>query len=145
MIEIYGDLWKYPCDYKIITTNGTVRRDNAAVMGRGCAREASLRFQTLQQELGEALRLHGNHVRVWEKYKLLTFPVKHEWQEQASITLIQRSVRELIDIACTGEHTYALPRPGCGNGGLRYETVRPFLLDLPDNVAIIAFKGQETK
>ena len=37
MKEITGDLWTIKADARVIPTNGTVRRDGAAVMGRGVA------------------------------------------------------------------------------------------------------------
>lgn len=151
MREVYGDLWRFPADYRIITTNGTVRMDVKAVMGRGCAREAAVRFPHLAGELGGRIRRSGNHVYWFRDYQLVTFPVKHAWYETASLELIERSVRELLnlinDIALHEERdrTFVLPRPGCGNGGLKYDAVRPLLLALPNTVSVIAYKGQELK
>ena len=44
MIEIHGNLWQLPATWRGITTNGFVRKNGTAVMGRGCAREAATRF-----------------------------------------------------------------------------------------------------
>ena len=30
-----GDLWSYPADYRVVTTNGIIKKDGEAVMGAG--------------------------------------------------------------------------------------------------------------
>lgn len=145
MREVTGDLWTYPADFRVITTNGDVRRDKCAVMGRGCARQAATRFPGFARMLGDRLRLQGNHVHFFADETLtgsatgiFTFPVKHHWHEQADLDLIRQSVeefrRQLLSFA-----TYVMPRPGCGNGGRAWDEVKPLLVDLPDNVHVIDF------
>lgn len=144
MIEAVGDLWRYPADFRVITTNGTVKRNGCAVMGRGCAQEAQARYPQLPRLLGRRLRATGNRVYFFAEHVLgadrglFTFPVKHAWHETADLTLIVQSVadfqRQLLSSA-----TYIMPRPGCGNGGLSWTAVRPLLLQLPDNVVVIDF------
>lgn len=145
MIEATGNLWTYPADFPVITTNGSVRRDGCAVMGRGCAREAADRWPKLPVMLGADLRHgSGNRVRLYSDKTLgadrglFVFPVKHRWMEPASLDLIAESVvqfeRQLLT-SCT----YVMPRPGCGNGRLSWNVVRPLLVCLPDNVVVITF------
>lgn len=138
MIEVVGDLWTYPADFRVITTNGSVRKDGACVMGRGCAKEAARRYPELPDELGHQILLKGNRGFYFGKYSLFTFPVKHAWHEQADINLIEQSTawfaRNLLESA-----TYVMPRPGCGNGHLSWKHVRPILVHLPDNVHVIDF------
>ncbi len=43
MKEDFGDLWDFD-GIIAITTNGFVKKDGSCVMGRGCAKEAALRF-----------------------------------------------------------------------------------------------------
>lgn len=138
MIEVNGNLWTYPADYRIITTNGYLKRDGTAVMGRGCAYEAVQRYPGIRQELGSMLRQHGNHVFKFKAYPLLTFPVKHAWYESADRDLITRSVAELLRLIKL-RRTYVMPRPGCGNGRLLWSDVRPLLQGLPDNVKVITY------
>ena len=52
MIEVVGNLWTYAADFRAITTNGTVKFDGRAVMGRGCAREATQRYPKIARQLG---------------------------------------------------------------------------------------------
>jgi hypothetical protein len=147
MKEVTGNLWTYPADFIVITTNGTVRADGSCVMGRGCAREAKEKFPGLAKKLGARIKKGGNHVEyfdqddlgyVAEPTGLYTFPVKHHWYEQADLDLIRQSVGELGRLVL-GFGTYVMPRPGCGNGQRTWEEVRPLLLDLPDNVHVIDF------
>lgn len=126
MIEVYGNLWEYPADVRVITTNGTVKKNGEAVMGRGCAAEAKARFPHLPKLLGEALKVRGNKVHYFyepgNKYYicLFTFPVKHQWMQKADLALIGKSAKEIQEMALESWTTIVMPRPGCGNGGLRW-------------------------
>ena len=140
-----GDLWAWPADVRIITTNGSVRRDGKAVLGRGCAREAVERHPRLPSLLGERLQAEGNHLHTFSRadllgapYELWTFPVKHHWQERADLPLIARSVAEL-DARLRFGTRYVMPRPGCGNGQLAWRAVQPLLAVLPDTVTVLHF------
>jgi hypothetical protein len=135
------DLWVAPADARCITTNGTVKANGRAVMGRGCAKEATDRYAFMQLTLGKAILAQGNHVAILfepptgpENWALLSFPVKYEWNEQASLTLIERSARELVILTNgTGWQSVVLPRPGCGNGHRKWSEVRPILLPILDD------------
>jgi O-acetyl-ADP-ribose deacetylase (regulator of RNase III) len=149
MRHVRGDLFDYPADAICVTTNGIVNGHGLAVMGRGVALEAATRFPWLRTALAERL-MGGNHVYVFdpEQYltheqlglldaagegyesppKLATFPVKHHWREMARPKLIARSAEELLVVARALDwETVALPRPGCGNGGLLWSEVEPIL------------------
>ena len=140
MREVVGDLWELPADWRCITTNGDVKRNGACVMGRGCAREARDRFPGFDKILGFKLQHLGNHLILHTPQQLITFPVKHHWDEPADLDLISRSARELAFVARELHwQTFLLPRPGCGNGGLRWEAVKVWLerAELPDNVIVV--------
>lgn len=146
MREQHGDLWKLqaetPNSVVCITTNGATRRDGWAVMGRGCARQASERYPNLQNLIGLHITQFGNTPAIFLEYRLLTFPVKHHWREDADLGLIQQSAEWLKVTAEKNPATiFFLPRPGCGNGRRDWETeVRPVLVDvgLPDNVVVVS-------
>ena len=139
MQEVTGDLWTYPADFRVITTNGDVRHDGACVMGRGCAKEAAGKWPNLPYELGMMIKINGNHVFYLDDYRLFTFPVKHHWNEPADLKLIIRSVLDFRVLLHGVDATYVMPRPGCGNGQRTWEEVKPLLQDLPDNVHVIDF------
>lgn len=128
MNEVFGNLWDRG-GILVITTNGYVKNNRRAVMGRGCAKEATTIFPNLPVELGKKLHIYGNHVHWFPEYKLFTFPVKNAWWEQADLTLIERSANELVGgtrLYCSKEPVY-LPRPGCGNGHLEWRDVKKVL------------------
>jgi len=140
MREVVGDMWVYEGRknfFLLITTNGYVKKDGTGVMGRGCALEAAERYPDLPRYLGLSIKRRGNVVSLLQP-GLYSFPVKHKWDEAADIKLIKQSVVKLKEMAEKHpERRYVLPRPGCGNGRLRYEDVRPLLKTLPDNVLVI--------
>jgi hypothetical protein len=52
--ELFGNLWEFD-GIIVITTNGFVKRDGTCVMGRGCAKQATIKLPGLptnsEQEL----------------------------------------------------------------------------------------------
>lgn len=144
MKEVTGNLWTYPADVRVITTNGTVKKNGECVMGRGCAFEAKEKFPDIAKRLGDQLKRIGNHVTFLNTNPaVLSFPVKHHWYQRADLDFIARSAGELKGImGGYGRDTIiVLPRPGCGNGGLRWEDVKPVLEPiLDDRFHVIAFK-----
>jgi hypothetical protein len=112
------------------------------VMGRGVALQAIQRMPDLQFALGAEIRHAGNHVYAFWKYRVVSFPVKAHWREQADLELISRSARELSGLSITRAdgglvRPIYLPRAGCGNGRLRWEDVRPLLAAILDDRFII--------
>ena len=147
MLEVKGNLWTYPAKSIAITTNGFIKRTGEAVMGRGCALEAKKKYAALPGIIGEHIVKFGNHVfdlgtaagnKGWS---LFTFPVKHNWWEKADITLIARSANELLNIIDDiygDKWSVVIPRPGCGNGKLDWETeVKPVLSGIFDDRFIV--------
>ncbi len=143
MRETYGDLWKYLERKKfviLIPTNGYVKKDRTGVMGAGVAFQAMERFPELPKLLGKSIKCRGNVVStlLYDPNLIMSFPVKHAWYEKADKKLIKQSVVQLMVLAKKyPERRFILPRPGCGNGKLKYEDIRPLLKVLPDNVFVI--------
>ena len=146
MKEIRGNMFNYLGRMKFrlfITTNGFIKNDGTAVMGRGNAAQAVKIFREeynldLPKLLGDSLKLRENNI-VRLHTQLYTFPVKNAWFDRASLKLIKKSVSQLKEIikGDDGDHVYVLPRPGCGNGGLKWNRVKPLLEGLPDNVWVM--------
>lgn len=149
MVEVIGSLWDYPADVRVITTNGTVKKNGECVMGRGCAAEAKKMWNGLPLQIGLHIKDHGNQVACFQCYNpdvlLYTFPVKHNWYEQADLDLIIHSAEVLSACVQDGFEeqaiTVVLPRPGCGNGKLKWEDVKRVLNPiLDDRFHVITFK-----
>lgn len=76
---IRGDLFTVDADAICITTNGFVKSNGDAVMGKGCAKQAATIIPELPSMLGKSLRDVGNQVVVLiaqNDTSLLSFPVK---------------------------------------------------------------------
>lgn len=152
MKEVTGNLWDLPADALCITTNGFVKSNGKAVMGRGCALEAKQRYPQIDWYLGQFIKQYGN-VPVCIKSNdptppyIFSFPVKHVWWEAADLQLIEQSARELMKIldALPQIKTILLPRPGCGNGKLKWEDVKKVIEPiLDDRVMVVTFaEGKE--
>lgn len=142
-----GNMWTvYPTtDLFLITTNSTLRRDGALVMGQGIARQARDRFPGLAQTLGHhILNLCGNQGEYgllisphWPAAKLGAFQVKQHYRHSTNLELIQNSTTALCTW-CTEQPKaiVALNFPGIGNGRLPRTAVFPILQQLPDTVTI---------
>ncbi len=145
MIEAQGNLWDFK-GIPAITTNGYVKKNGQAVMGRGCAQEATLKFPDIQEWLAFELLIYGNHVFYFQQFGekgIITFPVKHLWNEKADLELIRRSADELVNKVIPYfklKDTIYLVRPGIGNGRLKWDDVKPILSNiLTDQVVVVTF------
>lgn len=150
MKEVTGDLWELArsADAVVVTTNGEIHWDGQAVMGAGCALEAAQRYPWLPKRLAERLDEGGNQPYLFEvspeqgmRMALVTFPTKQRWRERSRLELIKSSARTLVKWA--DEHGWkrvVLPRPGCGYGRLRWEDVKPALVDILDDRFIVTTK-----
>lgn len=148
MKQLRGDIFELMATGKYdafcITTNGVVKKNGACVMGRGIAQTCRDRFKGIDLRLGKRIISGGNHVYQLGRYedgRILSFPVKHRWNEEADLDLIERScleLNELIDIK--GYKKVLLPRPGCGNGQLKWRDVKPVIEPiLSDKIYVVTF------
>lgn len=153
MKEIYGNLWDhYDNGVPIcITTNGYVKKNGCAVMGRGIALQATKKFPGISKKLGDIL---GGPTRIMQHSQLsvveivplvIAFPAKPTWgllenvmphlrgkfkqgevpgwAVHADLDIIEGS---LVMLGWLTQGKVVLPRPGCGAGGLDWETqVKP--------------------
>ena len=152
MKEVRGNIWDFHNQghWIVITTNGTVRKDGACVMGRGVAKQAADKFPKIPYILGERLMSwnRNNHVQPLDiTYRIICFPVKHNWRDAANLELISRSCAELVtcidnfEVCCPddfpAEGKIYMVRPGCGNGQLDWKDVKPILEKYLDDRFIV--------
>ena len=142
MLEAKMDLWDPLWDIRCITTNGYVKSNGACVMGRGVALQAKNKYPGIATDLGRLIKLHGNHVFLLYAYDIVSFPVKNNWYEKGDLELIKRSAEELMSLLeVTPEiKQVALPRPGCGNGKLSWEVVKPKIENILDDRVTIVYQ-----
>lgn len=137
MKEIKGNIWDIAKGAIVsITTNGDVNRSGACVMGRGVAYQAAKKWPKLPFIIGELLLRGGNQpyfIDIDGYEKLITFPVKHHWNQKADINLIRETAEKLSSLLLNTEFNVYIPRPGCGNGGLIWLDVAPILSSILDD------------
>lgn len=96
-------------------------------MGAGVAKQASSMHKDIPEELGRLIQQHGNHVFLLP-YRLVSFPVKKRWEEQADLGLIERSAMELGLLGTIYKWPQVVvPAVGCGNGNRTWKEVGPIL------------------
>lgn len=133
------DIWSMKCDWLCVTTNGMINSKGRAVMGKGIALDAKKKIPGCDLILAKQLAKYGNHVYEigkFDKSKIVfSFPTKNDWRKKSDLKLIEQSCKELLvkwneaAIKDGKKSTVVLPRPGCSNGGLKYETqVKPILI-----------------
>lgn len=145
-VETRGNIFDEKADAVCVTTNGVVC-STGAVMGKGIAKEADMRYN-LKTALAEKLRAHGNHVYdmgLFENKHIVTFPTKNHWRDNSEIMLIIQSCHELIKLADDNNwKEILLPPVGCGCGGLNFEgQVKPVIDSILDDRFVICFLKTE--
>jgi len=143
---IAGDLWDYHSKkkghYVVVPTNTTTNKRGHAVMGRGIAAQASKKFPKLARQYGKRLRKDKtvNGFCVFKKLRLIMFPIKRHYKDDANLALIENSLKnlKLTLLFDKSIKKVFLPMVGCGFGNLLYEQVLPLLLtDIFDNMTIV--------
>ena len=158
MQEIKGDLFSYigTADAICITTNGFVKSNGEAVMGKGCAKKATELWPGVAKFLGDSLKADGNTVIPLFSVNgttVCSFPVKPVsesfdgtnavrhmaskfnigdrvpgWACKARTDIINVSAISLCRIADINHwKQIVLPRPGCGAGELCWSRIKPIL------------------
>jgi hypothetical protein len=134
MQEKVCDIWLEPADYRCILTSGAITGNGEAVLDPGEAQQAAQKFQGLALDLGRLIAARGNHVHLIRP-GLVSFPIRQYDWAKPSLQIIERSARELAGLVGTAKTL--LPRPGCGQDALTWETVAPVLSSLLDNIIVI--------
>lgn len=156
MWTLKDNIWKYEDKAVIcITTNGFVKKDGTAVMGRGIALQAKETFHGIDAALGRHITQHGNNVGIiWTAPVICSFPVKPisiiktpkvevvkhmkdkfkdgdripGWAVRADLETIERSAKQLRQLADEKNwELVVLTKPGCNNGELQWKHVEPIL------------------
>ena len=136
-----------------VTTNGVVKKNGHAVMGKGNALEID-NYYHVSPLLGKYLTQYGNRVFNLGLYylsngvqtfpfRLFSFPTKYDWRNDSDLTLICRSCEQLVELCDKLQISKCfLPPPGCGCGNLDYNViVKPAIeLLLDDRFTVVLRK-----
>lgn len=150
MNEQQGNIWTQigKVDYLCVTTN-LCTSGTQAIMGAGIAKECKLRYPDSPRVLAKALAQGKTYPVVIAEdsgTKILSFPTKPKyvkelknllpkynnqslpapgWMGISDINLILESTQYIQRFY--GTHKIAMPRPGCGHGGLDWNIVKIIL------------------
>lgn len=137
--EIEDDIFAVGADAICCTTNMVVKTNGELVMGAGVAKAFARKYPDLPKIWGERTRqikkgkLRSNLILTLKDVWLVSFPTKYDWRERSDLDLIKRSALQLYVVAeAMGWNRVILPRPGCANGGLDWEVVKPVLQEILD-------------
>jgi hypothetical protein len=141
MKEAIGkDVFSFPCC--VITTNGVVKSNRHAVMGKGIALQALNRWRGIDLVLGTKIINYGNHsayLGMWTGHNVFSMPTKNHWRDVSSPELVIRSATELVEVVnkLDFDEEIGMPPPGCGCGGLTWDVVKELLKDILDDRFVI--------
>lgn len=145
MKEITSDIWNAELDAICVTTNGILNKNGELVMGKGFALEVSQRFPGIAKSLGKHVLHFGNVPYLYRNYPLIkelhiiSLPAKHHWKDNSDIDLIKNSIKLVVEIANYNPNFrhIGMTRPGCGSGGLVWESVKPVIEPYLDDRFIV--------
>ncbi|MHB1629790.1 MAG: type II toxin-antitoxin system antitoxin DNA ADP-ribosyl glycohydrolase DarG [Bacilli bacterium] len=132
MIEfIKGNLLSAKAEALVNTVNCV------GVMGKGIALQFKQAYPTnfkAYESACKAKKVQPGHMFITDigsrenpKY-IINFPTKRHWKSKSTLEAIQMGLRALIaDVQRLKLTSIAIPPLGCGNGGLRWDEVRPLI------------------
>jgi len=141
-----GHHWDAIC----CTINTVVKPNGELVMGAGVAKVFATRCSKLKKEWGRQINtwmpnttsllitkveagifIDDNLMSLPRPFFAVGFPTKYDWRRQSNLVLIERSMCQLTKAADAHKWTrILLPRPGCANGGLDWDTqIKPMCDD----------------
>lgn len=137
-----------PGEAVCVTTNGEIKANGRAVMGRGCAEYVAKTFPGTADRLAALLKQYGNRAFNLGSYhhngnsiRIISFPTKNKWRDNSSLPLIRSSAEQLVGIADKfGLQRIYVPIPGCTNGKLVWSRVKQELSVLDERFVIYSIE-----
>lgn len=142
---IEGDLFALEGDCLCVPTNGIVSAGKL-IMGAGVAKEFRDKYRRIDYKLGDLVSNKGNHCYLVKDSEsnqwIMSFPTKNHFMDASPLKLVVQSAREAVVLAdAMGLKNILLPAPGCGLGGLDWETqVKPAIEDILDDRFTVVMK-----
>ena len=119
------------------------------VMGAGLAKEFAFRYPGMFKDYAKACKDTKLYVGTIHKYVngsscIVNFPTKGHWSRPSSYQNIEIGMRVMVKYLLKQPlRTVAIPRLGCGLGGLQWGTVKQIVLreiePLPDDFTVYLF------
>lgn len=151
MKKIKGNIWNYHKNnaYIIIPTNLGWTKENKNVMGRGIAKQASLKFPVLPFDYGKTLKENyinniNSNIILFHDLKVICFATKPlnktdphlSWKQNSSIEQIINSCYDLKEYIQENNfnNQIFIPKVGCGNGCLNFSDIETILEDILGNL-----------
>ncbi len=110
--------------------------NTVGTMGKGLALDTAKKFPLVEQSCHSAFRMHllgiGKVLPVYiPGHTLFLLPTKKHWGNPSTLAYIEKGLRGLID-ALISDSDYnpgciAIPKLGCGLGGLDWQKVKPLI------------------
>jgi O-acetyl-ADP-ribose deacetylase (regulator of RNase III) len=110
--------------------------NTVGAMGKGLALDTAKKFPLAEQSYRSAFRLHllriGKVLPVHlSGHTLFFLPTKKHWGNPSTLAYVEKGLRGLID-ALISDSSYdpscvAIPKLGCGLGGLDWQKVKPLI------------------
>lgn len=127
-----GDLLRAPAQALVNTVN------TVGVMGKGIALQFKEQFPLNLKEYIKAcksgdlvpgkLLVVREHTLEGGEQLIINFPTKVDWKQKSSYRYIEEGLQALVDAIDEYDiKSIAIPPLGCGNGGLKWEQVKPLM------------------
>jgi len=164
--ENVSSLWKKG-KIVCVTTNGYVTKTGYGVMGRGNAKEMASMVLNLPKFLGSFIVKNG-YITGFIYQNIISFPtkpkigtyknvlssLKNKFDEdsinipgfwcKSDLNIIETSLNQLNNLIIKENlKEVFLPLPGCQNGELKFEDVKPILEKARPEIKLINFKNGE--
>lgn len=132
-------------DVICVTTNGTVKKDGQAMMGRGAAKFVRDTFKNIDTKLGELIKAYGNRVfnlgtqeYAGKPLILFSFPTQADMSSKTDAALIKKSIEELVSLCDKFQlkGKVYLPVPCVRIGDATWQEIKPLLASLDDRFVI---------
>lgn len=124
---VHGNLFESPAQTLVNTVN------TVGVMGKGIAKEFKRRYPEMFKRYREFCKNGELSTGKLYLYRtpnkwVLNFPTKQHWRSPSRIEWIEQGLKKFVDsYDSQGVTSISFPQLGCGNGGLRWEDVRPLM------------------
>lgn len=126
---ITGDLLESSADCLVNTVNCE------GYMGKGIAYQFKLKYPNNNKDYVKAcknksLTVGKLHYFIEDNKVIINFPTKDKWRQKSKVEYIINGLNELVKLLPQlNIKSIAIPPLGCGNGGLKWENIKPIIIE----------------